>query len=140
MLINCVAYPDGKRIGEIDPHEIHEYVGRRDCFVWVALRDATEAELAEMQEEFDLHPLAVEDANHGHQRPKVEEYGNSIFGRWWPRVASSTASSCSPNSSCICTSSAGSGSFNATHTKQSGRFTYSLMSSIEISARRLPSG
>ena len=32
-----------------------------------------------MQEEFDLHPLAVEDANHGHQRPKVEEYGNSIF-------------------------------------------------------------
>ena len=59
MLINCVAYQDGKRIGEIDPHEIHEYVGRRDCFVWVALRDATEAELAEMQEEFDLHPLAV---------------------------------------------------------------------------------
>jgi magnesium transporter len=32
-----------------------------------------------MQEEFDLHPLAVEDAGHGHQRPKVEEYGNSLF-------------------------------------------------------------
>jgi magnesium transporter len=79
MLINCVAYQDGKRLGEIGPHEIHKYVGRRDCFVWVALRDATEAELAEMQEEFDLHPLAVEDARHGHQRPKVEEYGNSIF-------------------------------------------------------------
>jgi magnesium transporter len=79
MLINCVAYQDGKRLAEIDPREIHEYVGRRDCFVWVALRDATDAELAEMQEEFDLHPLAVEDARHGHQRPKVEEYGNSIF-------------------------------------------------------------
>ena len=29
-----------------------------------------------MQEEFDLHELAVEDARHGHQRPKIEEYGN----------------------------------------------------------------
>jgi magnesium transporter len=32
-----------------------------------------------MQEEFDLHPLAVEDARHGHQRPKIEEYGNQVF-------------------------------------------------------------
>src|SRR5207247_2069104 len=35
--------------------------------------------LAELQEEFDLHPLAVEDARHGHQRPKLEEYGHSLF-------------------------------------------------------------
>ena len=79
MLINCVAYQDGKRLGEITPREIHAYVSRPDCFVWVALRDATEGELSEMQAEFDLHPLAVEDAGHGHQRPKVEEYGNSLF-------------------------------------------------------------
>ena len=79
MLINCVVYQDGKRLAEITPREIHAYVSRPDCFVWVALRDATDAELAEMQEEFALHPLAVEDARHGHQRPKVEEYGNSIF-------------------------------------------------------------
>jgi magnesium transporter len=32
-----------------------------------------------MQLEFDLHELAVEDASHGHQRPKVDEYGNSLF-------------------------------------------------------------
>jgi magnesium transporter len=37
------------------------------------------AELAEMQKAFDLHPLAVEDALVGHQRPKVEEYGDSLF-------------------------------------------------------------
>jgi magnesium transporter len=79
MLVNCVVYQDGKRLAEITPREIHAYVCRPDCFVWVALRDATDAELAEMQEEFDLHPLAVEDARHGHQRPKVEEYGNSLF-------------------------------------------------------------
>jgi magnesium transporter len=45
----------------------------------VALRDADAAELAEMQDEFDLHELAVEDARHGHQRPKIEEYGDSLF-------------------------------------------------------------
>jgi magnesium transporter len=32
-----------------------------------------------MQVEFGLHPLAVEDAHHGHQRPKIEEYGDSLF-------------------------------------------------------------
>ena len=79
MLVNCVVYQDGKRLTEITPREIHDYVCRPDCFVWVALRDATDTELAEMQEEFDLHPLAVEDARHGHQRPKIEEYGDSLF-------------------------------------------------------------
>jgi magnesium transporter len=47
--------------------------------VWVALSDATPEELAQMKDEFNLHPLAVEDAHHGHQRPKVEEYGDSLF-------------------------------------------------------------
>jgi len=79
MLVNCVAYQDGRKLAEIDKHEISNYLARPGCFVWVALRDATEAELAVMQEEFDLHPLAVEDARHGHQRPKIEEFGNSLF-------------------------------------------------------------
>jgi magnesium transporter len=79
MLINCVAYQNGRKLADIEKHEISNYLSRPGCFVWVALRDTTEAELAEMQEEFDLHPLAVEDARHGHQRPKIEEYGNSLF-------------------------------------------------------------
>ena len=79
MLVNCVAYEDGRRLGDIEPNEISDYLKRPGCFVWVALKDATEAELTDMQEEFDLHPLAVEDARHGHQRPKVEEYGDSLF-------------------------------------------------------------
>jgi magnesium transporter len=54
-------------------------VRRPDCFVWVALHDPDAAELALMQKEFGLHPLAVEDARHGHQRPKVDEYGDSLF-------------------------------------------------------------
>jgi magnesium transporter len=79
MLINCVAYEEGRKLADIDKRDIRNYLSRPGCFVWVALRDATEEELAEMQEEFDLHPLAVEDARHGHQRPKIEEYGDLLF-------------------------------------------------------------
>ena len=79
MLVNCVAYEDGKKLADIGKSEISDYLKRPGCFVWVALADATQEELQEMQEEFDLHELAVEDARHGHQRPKIEEYGDSMF-------------------------------------------------------------
>jgi len=79
MLINCVAYQDGSKLADIAKEEIGKYVKRPDCFVWVALFEPSAAELQEMQQEFDLHELAVEDASHGHQRPKLEEYGNSLF-------------------------------------------------------------
>ncbi len=79
MLVNCVAYQDGAKLADIPKEDISEYVKRPDCFVWVALKDPTPEELGEMQEEFGLHELAVEDARHGHQRPKIEEYGKSLF-------------------------------------------------------------
>jgi magnesium transporter len=79
MLINCVVYQDGKRIRDIPVNEISQWVGRGDSFVWVALRDPSEEELAAMQKQFDLPELAVEDARHGHQRPKIEEYGDELF-------------------------------------------------------------
>ena len=79
MLVNCVAYQDGKKLADVDKHEIHDYLARAGCFVWVALKDASDAEIEEMREQFDLHPLAVEDARHGHQRPKVEEYDDLLF-------------------------------------------------------------
>lgn len=79
MLINCIVYQDGKKIGDIPVEEISDYLERPGYFVWVALKDASAAELDQMQEEFGLHELAVEDARHGHQRPKIEEYGDSLF-------------------------------------------------------------
>ncbi|MDB5765082.1 MAG: magnesium and cobalt transport protein CorA [Herminiimonas sp.] len=79
MLINCAAYQEGKKLCDIPIAEISDYLERPDCFVWVALKDAEESELEEMQAEFNLHELAVEDARHGHQRPKIEEYGDSLF-------------------------------------------------------------
>jgi magnesium transporter len=79
MLVNCAAYQDGKKLADIRPEEIGQYVSRPECFVWVALKDPLPGELAAMQKEFDLHELAVEDARQGHQRPKIDEYGSSLF-------------------------------------------------------------
>ncbi|NRR33082.1 magnesium/cobalt transporter CorA [Oxalobacteraceae bacterium] len=79
MLINCVAYQDGRKLADIPVEQISDYVERPECFVWVALLDAQPDELAVMQEEFTLHELAVEDARRGQQRPKIEEYGDSMF-------------------------------------------------------------
>lgn len=79
MLINCVAYQEGRRMNDVPVEAIAGYIARPDCFVWVALRDATEPELALMQQQFGLHDLAVEDALHGHQRPKIEEFGETLF-------------------------------------------------------------
>lgn len=79
MLINCVVYENGTKLADIPVSEISEHMSLPGCFVWVALQDATAEELDELQAEFGLHPLAVEDARHGHQRPKVEEYASSLF-------------------------------------------------------------
>jgi magnesium transporter len=79
MLVNCAVYENGKKLGDIPKEEIHLNLGKPDRFVWVALRDPSDSELQEMQREFGLHELAVEDALHGHQRPKVDEYGDCLL-------------------------------------------------------------
>ena len=79
MLINCVAYQQGKKLSDIPVDAISDYLVKPDCFVWVALRDPGTDELKEMQAEFGLHELALEDAVRGNQRPKIEEYGDSLF-------------------------------------------------------------
>ena len=79
MLINCAAYENGRKLADIARHEISDYLKRLGCFVWVALYEPEAGELEGMQEEFGLHELAVEDAQTGHQRPKIEEYGDSLF-------------------------------------------------------------
>ena len=79
MLINCVAYQNGRKLAEIQAREISGYLSRPDTLVWVALADVEDAELLEMQDDFDLPELAVEDARHGHQRPKIDEYGDVLF-------------------------------------------------------------
>ena len=79
MLINCAVYEGGAKLADIRIEDISDHVCRPGRFVWVALTDAKPAEIQELQREFELHPLAVEDAGFGHQRPKIEEYGDSLF-------------------------------------------------------------
>ncbi|KAA2284821.1 magnesium/cobalt transporter CorA [Arenimonas fontis] len=79
-VINCVAYGrDGSR-RDIDLDTISDVLAVDDgSFVWVGLYEPEESLLDKLQEEFGLHDLAVEDAHHAHQRPKIEAYGNSLF-------------------------------------------------------------
>jgi magnesium transporter len=79
VLVNCAAYRDGRKVSDVPVDEIHRYAEMPETFVWVALKDPSAEELEKMQTQFDLHGLAVEDATHGHQRPKIDEYGNMLF-------------------------------------------------------------
>jgi magnesium transporter len=79
MLINCSVYQDGKKLADIGTGEIHRYLGLPGCLVWVALKDADDDELTQMQQQFGLHELAIEDASHGHQRPKLDEYDDFLY-------------------------------------------------------------
>lgn len=79
MLINCAAYQSGKKLGDVAIEDISDYLARPECFVWVALKDPDAAEMDAMKEEFGLHELAIEDVMRGGQRPKIEDYGDTVF-------------------------------------------------------------
>ena len=78
-LVNSVAYANGLRVGDVAIPDISEVLKEPGRFVWVGLHEPDEEMLAEIQQEFSLHDLAVEDAARAHQRPKLERYGDSIF-------------------------------------------------------------
>ncbi|MDN7501019.1 magnesium and cobalt transport protein CorA [Burkholderia gladioli] len=78
-VVNCIAYRDGKRIGEVTVDDISEVVKEPGAFVWLGLQQPDETFLRKIQEEFALHDLAIEDALVAHQRPKIETYGESVF-------------------------------------------------------------
>ena len=80
MLVSCAwLIKDGTKLGDISIAQIQDYLHRPHCFVWVALNEPTPTNSPNCKNCFGLHPLAVEDALVGHQRPKVEEYGDGLF-------------------------------------------------------------
>jgi magnesium transporter len=80
MVVNCVAYrTDGTRSGDISIDAISDVLKEPDTFVWVGLHEPDESLLLKLQDEFDLHDLAIEDAQSAHQRTKIEAYGDSLF-------------------------------------------------------------
>jgi magnesium transporter len=81
MIVDCAAYADGKRCneGQMEIDHALERAADDDAFVWIGLHEPTEQEFEAVRTEFHLHELAVEDAIHAHQRPKLELYGDTIF-------------------------------------------------------------
>ena len=75
MIVDRARYVDGVRLAQ----ELACRDDARPGFVWVGLYQPTPDEFADVADEFDLHPLAVEDAEHAHQRPKLERYDDSWF-------------------------------------------------------------
>ena len=78
-VVNCAAYSQGRRVTNVELHDVHEVLKEANQFVWIGLQEPSAEVLKSVQEEFGLHELAVEDASNAHQRPKVELYGDSIF-------------------------------------------------------------
>jgi magnesium transporter len=78
-IINCAAYSEGQRIADIELKEVHDVLKSSDQFVWIGLHEPSEEVLNQVQKEFGLHDLAVEDAHMAHQRPKAETYGDTLF-------------------------------------------------------------
>lgn len=79
MVMKCVAYKQGHRIGDITIEEISDVLKQEGTFVWLGLRESNDALLDKIQAEFGLHELAVEDARSAHQQPKLEAYGDTLF-------------------------------------------------------------
>src|SRR5829696_5515446 len=80
VIDEVAVYENGvRRAGELKLDDAFEAGQDDDCFVWIGLDKPTPQELESVRKEFDLHELAVEDAEHGHQRPKAQVYGDSVF-------------------------------------------------------------
>ena len=90
-IVDCALYAGGIRRGGVVPldraleaaqqaaDDAEAANDEAQAFVWIGLHEPTAEQFAAVAEKFELHPLAVEDAVHAHQRPKLESYGDTLF-------------------------------------------------------------
>ncbi|WGD55674.1 magnesium and cobalt transport protein CorA [Bradyrhizobium sp. CB1650] len=78
-IVAAGAYVDGRRVANIAIGEASSWRAKPGHVVWIGLHEPGMALLGAVQKQFDLHELAIEDANHAHQRPKIEQYGEALF-------------------------------------------------------------
>ncbi|MDG4861132.1 magnesium and cobalt transport protein CorA [Streptomyces sp. T-3] len=80
-VVQAELYRDGVRLPTPDSlaETFRQLRGETDGMAWIGLYRPTPDELLAVSAEFDLHPLAVEDAMEAHQRPKLERYGDTLF-------------------------------------------------------------
>ncbi|NWF69132.1 MAG: magnesium/cobalt transporter CorA [Chloroflexi bacterium] len=78
-IINCAAYHEGRRMKNIAIADSSQVLKEPGMFIWIGLHEPSAGLLAEVQQQFGLHDLAIEDAHLAHQRPKLDTYGDSLF-------------------------------------------------------------
>jgi magnesium transporter len=78
-VIAAGAYVDGRRVANIAISEASAWRDKPGHVVWIGLHEPSDAVLAQVQQQFGLHDLAIEDAHNAHQRPKIEQYGDGLF-------------------------------------------------------------
>src|SRR6476660_8084478 len=78
-VVAASVYVDGRRVANISIDEASSWRSRPGHVVWIGLHEPGMALLSKVQGQFGLHDLAIEDANHAHQRPKIEQYGDGLF-------------------------------------------------------------
>ncbi len=79
QIVGCAAYADGRRQRDLAIDDAGAAAIGGDKFVWIGLHEPDEALLRQVQRQFHLHDLAIEDALAAHQRPKMDVYGDSVF-------------------------------------------------------------
>jgi magnesium transporter len=86
MLVDCGVYVEGLRVPGKYPsyraamNKVREIEATgHEAFIWIGLHEPDEAHMQDVADVFGLHPLAVEDAVHAHQRPKLERYDDTLF-------------------------------------------------------------
>jgi magnesium transporter len=80
VIVDCAVYEDGRRHeGKLSVADASQLCRRDGAFAWLGLFEPSAEELERVEREFGLHPLAVEDAVHAHQRPKLEVYDDTLF-------------------------------------------------------------
>jgi len=80
MTVDSAIYVDGHRAAEpASLDETYEACRSEEAVAWIGLYKPTAEEFESVAQEFELHPLAVEDALDAHQRPKPERYGGTLF-------------------------------------------------------------
>jgi len=78
-VVAAIVYSDGRRIANIAIEEASSWCNKPGHFVWIGLHEPSKDVLSSVQRQFHLHDLAIEDAAHAHQRPKIEQYGDGLF-------------------------------------------------------------
>src|SRR6476620_1736413 len=78
-VVAASVYVDGRRVANIGVDEASSWRNRPGHVVWIGLHEPDMALLSSVQRQFELHDLAIEDADHAHQRPKIEQYGDALF-------------------------------------------------------------